>query len=659
MQSPFVQRLSVGNQFGKLDAYLSRARVSVFFLSILAYIALAMHFPVSIYSLAGHDDALFFSHAYNLVKGNWLGAYDQMIIAKGPGFSFFLALNAALGLPITLSLALLHCFSTWLISTRACKLGLSNLLTIILFSLILFCPQSFPTRVIRDDIYPALTLIIVSGLIDLFLLRDRSIVKAFFYGSCIGLFWITREEGVWIGPATGLFLSVIMVSHVYSRDHQEIKHSFLTLAKLVGFSSLPILVICSINWLMYGGFVVVDFKEPNFSRSLSLLNAIEPPTRTSHVPVNKQQREIAYKVSPTFSKLQHYFENEGLHWTSPGCNVYPNTCGDYAGGWFMWAYRDAVAQQGMYSSFKKAQDFFAAVNREIESACESKSIKCRSAALGFLPHLDASSFAAATTSFFDAYQLLSYQSGLHMTGGPSMDANNILYPLRIFLGNPLSMPSAHEQIVTFRGWYYSKSQPDFWLSVICSDGNKEVIRQSSPDIAKAMSNNAAIAQRFVIEIPEQDRCHIQLASGQKISFATLKESSTGAILNDSQDIFYLDSARFLFPQQILRLSSKIKTLLGKLYSIIIPVLLSISVITLIGTLAYLVKQRCFFQPVLMVAILAWTLVFTRMVLLVLIDISSFPAINALYMGPAFSLSILAMITTIASFLILSSKPKAI
>ena len=46
-----------------------------FVLLILVYIVCAMNVPVSIYSLASHDDALFMHNAYRILKGEWLGAF--------------------------------------------------------------------------------------------------------------------------------------------------------------------------------------------------------------------------------------------------------------------------------------------------------------------------------------------------------------------------------------------------------------------------------------------------------------------------------------------------------------------------------------------------------------------------------------------------------
>src|SRR5664280_5946 len=107
----------------EIDRFPLRA---LFFLFSVAYLVLAMNLPVSIYTDAGHDDALFWGNAYQIVKGNWLGAYSQMTLAKGPGFPLFLAANAVLGIPVTLLIALLYLFACGLIANTLRELGLNR-----------------------------------------------------------------------------------------------------------------------------------------------------------------------------------------------------------------------------------------------------------------------------------------------------------------------------------------------------------------------------------------------------------------------------------------------------------------------------------------------------------------------------------------------------
>ena len=126
-----------------------------------------MNLPVSIYTTAGHDDALFRTRAYQILLGNWLGPYNQMTLAKGPAFSLLLAANAVPGIPITLFVSLCYLLACWLLVCTLRRIGMNTYLVLLLYPILLFHPAVLPLRIIRDNVYPALTPLVVSGVISL------------------------------------------------------------------------------------------------------------------------------------------------------------------------------------------------------------------------------------------------------------------------------------------------------------------------------------------------------------------------------------------------------------------------------------------------------------------------------------------------------------
>ncbi len=66
-----------------------------------------------------------------------------------------------------------------------------------------------------------------------------------------------------------------------------------------------------------------------------------------------------YQQSPSFAKVKSYLDPDGK--PSPwnyGCDLQPQTCGDIAGGWFIWAFRDAAQSVGMYKNAYTAAQFY-------------------------------------------------------------------------------------------------------------------------------------------------------------------------------------------------------------------------------------------------------------------------------------------------------------
>lgn len=646
----FLSPLLSGNQ--AIENFFEKKKNISFIVIVLAYILCAMNLPVSIYTLAGHDDALFLSNAYNILKGEWLGSYSQMTLAKGPGYSLFLSLNAVFGIPITLSIALFYAFSVWLLTEKLIQLKLPRLIAILFFTLLLFHPQIFPTRIIRDNIYPALSLLVFSAFIDICLLNQRRRLMLALYGGATTLFWITREEGIWIIPALSLIVLYKVLTNWLSGNRYESFVFFKTILIFSFFISAPLLIICSINYWKYDGFLIVDFKESNFSKSLSLLNSIEVDTKISHVPVNKKQREIAYSISPAFSELRNYFEESDAAWTKPGCSIYPESCGDYAGGWFMWAYRDAVQQAGYYNNVEQTTDFYRRVTNEIDSACKTEKIKCNSGLLGFLPKLSHTELAAIPAGLIKSYNLLTLQDPIALDGGPSMDGDGRLNAMRLFLRNPLTVPSVEEDITRFNGWFYNPSSTNQWLTLECTNqapaNNGLIPRVASPDIATAMNNPSATTQRFNFNAAASNECKLIDANGYSINLDKIYESGPGAFAMGDATLF-IDSALNITPKKLKKVAETIKYGLANFYKALLPIFFWLGLLTCMLSIIKCGITKKIPSALLLCAITAWGLVFTRTAILILIEISSFPAINSLYMGPAFPLLIAAIILSIFSF----------
>ena len=642
----------IAARFRNLDFYVERSFNLLSAFVALAFVVCAMNLPVTLLPTAAHDDGLFFRLAYSGVQGNWLGDYSETTLAKGPVFPFFLAVNAAIGLPITLSLALFYAFSCWLLASRLTQLNVPYLLALGLLVLLLFHPHSFPTRIIRDNIYPALTLMLLAAMVDIFLLRQRRAWILVLHGIAAGSLWMTREEGVWVMPAL-LVLAVTVFTQIYRGEgRQGISELSSNMAIFLGSALLLVLSVCSLNYAKYGAFAVVDFKEHYFAKSLSLLNSIEPTRRTLHVPVNVEQRARAYQVSPAFAELRQYFEVDGQGWTEHGCGAYPHACGDYAGGWFMWAYRSAVARVGRYESFASSSAFYADVSQEIELACTSGALLCKDRSLGFLPNLYDDNFRLIPHSLGEASNLLLMQRGTPLLLSASTDFNGLLRSVRLFLRHPLSMPSEQELArVTLAGYYINTASANSWLTLSCQNQQPQRIKRlPSFDLQSQFPDGDVTQSRFFIEVDNAGGCALVADTGARVALMDLSEQLVDPEVLGPGTILYAELAVRGLPAPLINVSVMIKDTLNRLYRLALPVLVLLGAVGLVASLIRAWRTGSLYEPLLIVAVVSWLLVASRVSLLVLIDISSFPAINALYMAPAFPLLTVACLTSIAGFL---------
>ncbi|MFZ2397429.1 MAG: hypothetical protein WAW31_01950 [Smithella sp.] len=618
----------------------------LFFIFSVAYLILTMHLPVSIYTGAGHDDALFWQNAYHIVSGKWLDAYNQMTLAKGPGFPLFLAANAVLGIPVTLLIALLYLFACSLIANTLRDLGLNKYLVLTIFVVILFHPELFPTRIIRDNIYPALSLIIISGVIRLVfapLQKDQRLVSVVPYGLVFGFFWVTREEGIWIVP--GLLLLLFIKVLQLKKQNLPFADVFYRFAWFLSVAAIFVGLIASINYHNYGKFEVVDFKGKAFSHVLKSLNSVDVGHDLPNLPVSFNKRQEIYKISPSFSQLKDYLEDKGKGWTSHGCKFYPWTCGDYAGGWFMWALRDAVADKGYYKNPVIAAEFYKSITRDIEKACSNGFIKCKTNPVPFMPNITMMQLKKIPQKIVQTLKLAMVQLPVPATGGPSLDPLDQLQKARFFLGRPLTTLALSEQKTELRGWFYSANCD--WIAMDCLvDGKKirrEVQRLNSPDIADHFKNPNANFQRFSISVSGDEDCSISTYSSALNNFQikSLLEKQKTELSLGRNGTLYFDEISQTKDYSRQKIFLDIKNSLANLYKLIIPVLVLLGVFAYFFYLISTCIKKVPITDIFVASTMMWCLFFSRILLLVLVDISSFPAINDLYMSAAFPILCLA------------------
>ncbi|MEN9460782.1 MAG: hypothetical protein RIS84_802 [Pseudomonadota bacterium] len=516
----------------------------------LAYLILSMHLPVTLYTNAVHDDALFWENAIQILQGNWLGVYNQLTLAKGAGFPLFLAFNKVLGIPVTLLMALLYLLACLLIANALSKLEINKYLILGVFIIVLFHPELFPWRVTRDNIYPALSLIVIAGAFQFVLTQQKKDWWSFSiigYGFIFGLYWITREEGIWIIP--GLVVLIVLKLWQLKKQALPSKHIFYKFFSFSLAAAVFLSAVAFMNYHYYGKFELVDMKGAAFSQAVKSLNSVDAGLDLPYIPVSAAKRQEIYKISPSFLQLKDYFEGTGRAWTTAGCGMYPWTCGDYAGGWFVWALRDAVFSKGYYREPISTASFYDNITMEIETACNKQLIKCSTHPIPLMPNISLLQLTEFPEKLVKALKIVLVQHPVPINGGASLEPLDRLRIIRQLLNRPLTMPAINEH-------------PNLGIS-------KEI------------------------------------------------------------EIF-----------------SKIKILLSDLYKWVIPLLFFLGAFVYVRYIFLMYRRKVTLTNVFIVSTALWCLFFSRIFLLVLVDISSFHAMHELYMFTAFPISCLAALLSL-------------
>ena len=359
--------------------------------------------------LAGvHDSELYLRLARSILQGNWLGPYDVLTLIRMPVYPQFLAQAMRWGMGLQQAQAFLHPIAALLMIAALRSVGVSAVRVFGFVLLYGLHPAVWmPIRFVATESL-ALSLVtatIACGIGILASKRKESRARwgwAVLFGFFFALaFWV-REEGVWllpfglalgwtlwVGPsdsavgweglkqvgvraATGR--GVDRGSHFWGRMRPDVWGIGLLCVVCV------VVVRCAIVWknkAQYGVSVTTELSEPGFKAAFGAMTRLDAERHHPYVPITRKAMKEAADVSPRFGEMYPFLEKQldGKGWSQYGC-AWMGVCGEIAGGWMVWAFRDAASKAGKHADARAAAAFYAEMAEELRSACAAGSVRC-------------------------------------------------------------------------------------------------------------------------------------------------------------------------------------------------------------------------------------------------------------------------------------------
>lgn len=621
------------------------------------YVNLYYYMPWGINLFAEYDDNLFVRQAYSLIAGDWLGTYTQFTLMKGSGYAFFLALVHFLGLPLYLLTAVFHTLATSFFVWSIYRLSQSRVLSIVLFITLLFLPVIISTdRIIRDQIYPDQFLMGFAALIFSLFVADTPLKRsaaAIMAGLMFAWLWLTREEGVWILPSLAL---LFMFALWQFWRQKKLKQGFLSsvLVLVLSFSSVH-LAFRLMNWQVYDSFVGLDIKEKNFKATLAALQSVRMEKPISHVPVSNATMQHIYSISPSFAELKHFFNSHGRHWRYHGCPFYPWACEELAGGWFIWALREAAAFEGYYQTPANAADFFARVANEINQACDDGRLTCKRSLLSYMPVIADRDIEKIPTSLIELLKMLLLSEGspeqLRLRSGISgMVADRLI--LLDFLHSRDRFTLNAETVTVFgRFSGHNKAVEKFKIEIVNSKGDVFPYRVKG----NAHKQDAEGYSQFTLQTGCFGKCRFTVRTAHEVLLDTLIPEVSMRI--EQHKPIVLGNMQVIFDKVVWgadltgkvgageRRTYKVRQLLTGGFQQCWPVLLLAGVLAF-SVLTVIAIRQGHFSILLVLSASLWLAVLARLTILFLVEISSFPALTLLYFKPVYSLALIAALISI-------------
>jgi hypothetical protein len=346
-------------------------------------------FPIQALPSAGDDDALFTGMAHTLLTGHWLGPYTDVTLVKGIGYPLFIAASFVAGIPLNLAEQLCAIGGAALAMRVVTRTG-RPWVGLALFCVVLADPVAWHpdlSRVIREAAYSGETIALLSlAALVAFPVPSASMARRGAAGTSLGLlcglYWLTREEGIWLVPAV-LLLPAAAALDGWRRGAAAAAPLRLCRAALpwalTAAAMLGVIgTVAQINRRFYGVAVTNELKSLPFRRAYGALSRIRPLRWQRYIVYPPDVRARAEAVSPAARALAPLLDGPvGAGWAQIGCTeaaLVP--CVGFHAGWFLWVLRDAAQAAGQTRTARDARRFYNRLAQEIDSACATRQLSC-------------------------------------------------------------------------------------------------------------------------------------------------------------------------------------------------------------------------------------------------------------------------------------------
>lgn len=342
-----------------------------------------------------HDDLFYVRAAHSLMRGQWMGAYDEYTLIKGPFYAFFLIGSFLTGLPLFLIESLFYILACVVLFIALRPLFKNDWWRLAIFISVLFIPTSinnwFHLRVYREFVYYSLTLYVTAFAVGLFLRLKAQPWRMLYWsvglGLAMGAFMLTREEGIWIYPVMLLFLLINVLLVITGKENQKAIRSIL-LVLPIAIWYVPILLVSYLNYMHYGYWGVSEQLDSDFNRVMNTLSRIETETWHPAIHISQAARMAAYQASPMLGEYEDTIEAYVLGWKPSNDSSiqlkpdwYLSEFGDggneIGNGHFSWLLRSIPAHTGLYRDGKYPRYFYQKIGDELEQACDVGELNCK------------------------------------------------------------------------------------------------------------------------------------------------------------------------------------------------------------------------------------------------------------------------------------------
>jgi len=306
-------------------------------------------------------------------EGVWSGSYWHMKGVHLPVYSMWLWAGYKLGFHARLAYDLLWCVGALALGVAYYRAQGGRLAAVCITLFMLFHPAgiTLADRALAENILPPLVAVAFALGLEFWRVHNGTAIQrwsiALALSAICAICYHTRREGIVL-----LIPLVILGATWLHPGWRPQKWRTLT----IGFFFGPVVAITLLgmsitimNRQIWGFNARCQLLTPGYNEALKALYSIKPSApNPRYVTVTNETRRVAYSVSPTFAELKPVFEEQLLPYVMQRDYGIGSPQGEFPDGWFYWDIREAAARTGWHRSAATAEEKYAAVAREINSA---------------------------------------------------------------------------------------------------------------------------------------------------------------------------------------------------------------------------------------------------------------------------------------------------
>ena len=355
--------------------------ICIFGALLIFRIILSSRLPSYILSDMPHDDGWVVSRALYILRGEWLGPYDQFTLIKGTFSPLLMAFSTYIGVTFRGLNTALYCLACVIFIIALNSIIKNRWLQVFCFVVLLFNPITYALetgqRIYRNSIGQWEILLIFGCLIAIFLRRNESakrlLVWVLICGLTLGAFFQTREDGLWIYPFVLIITFATVIAYLIDKIGPK-KKIFLFFLPIIIAYILNCFTIFA-NYLYYGASIINDRSGGNYAKVAGDLYAIKPNADDVNLYTSEAYKDLYYTiyvstmekafiVSPTLNSASDSIRDAIKIWAS----WEQLKTGQVSTDHMLFALRDGVKGAGYYKSLAETEAFYGKVHEELQLA---------------------------------------------------------------------------------------------------------------------------------------------------------------------------------------------------------------------------------------------------------------------------------------------------